>query len=245
MEPLKFLRRAHDQAVEMAKPLKLDGLDAQRRAALLLYGTIVELAGAFTALCEQKLWVGAPTVARCTLEAYIDLRNTCQDAKYVRNLEAAVGIEQLRTYKAARDEKNLYFEGVRAIGGLDEIMERTQNRVEELKMEGCGSLTIRERFTRAQAEDIYLSVYHSLCDEAHNGLATLYSRQLNEKNEVRFALYREEPRNDFLPLVDLAASILNDATVLVHEVLKTGNAEAATKLQNELAKIRKGYKLAG
>jgi Family of unknown function (DUF5677) len=90
METLKFLRRAHDVAVELARPLKLDGLNAQQRAALLLYGTIIELAGAFTVLCEKGLWVGAPSTARSALEAYIDFCNVCHDAKYVRNLEAHV-----------------------------------------------------------------------------------------------------------------------------------------------------------
>jgi uncharacterized protein DUF5677 len=244
METLKFLRRAHDQAVALAKPLKLDGLNAQHRAALLLYGTIIELAGAFTALCEQRLWVGAPSTARCALEAYIDFRNVCEDAKYVRNLEAHVEIEHLTKLKAARDEENAYFEGVRGMGNLEELIKSAQQRVEELRKEGFTKLNIRTRFEKRKAEHVYLSIYNSLSDEAHNSLVTLYRRQLEGQNGIRFALYREEPRNDFLPLVDLVASVVTDVTIQIHKFLDTKNSEVAKELQTELAEIRKGYKVA-
>lgn len=106
---LVFLRRAHDSSVELAKPLTLDNLSAQHRAALLLYGNIVELVGAFTALCERELWVGAPAVARSALEAHIDFLNVCADTDYVYWLEAHFGVEHLKKLRAARDESNPYF----------------------------------------------------------------------------------------------------------------------------------------
>lgn len=96
----------------------------------------------------------------------------------------------------------------------------------------------------AKAEHIYLSIYHSLSDEAHNGLLTLYIRQLDGKDGIKFALYREEPRNDPLPLIDLVASIVTDTTVQIQELLCTNKPEEVRELQSALAELRKGYKVA-
>jgi hypothetical protein len=153
-------------------------------------------------------------------------------------------IEHLRKLTAARDEANAYFEGVRAMGNLEELIKNTQEKIEELRKEGFGRLNIRARFEKARAERIYLSIYHSLSDEAHNGLLTLYIRQLDGKDGIKFALYREEPRNDPLPLIDLVASIVTDTTVQIQELLCTNKPEEVRELQSALAELRKGYKVA-
>lgn len=243
MPTLRFLRQTHDLSVELARPLTLEGLNAQRRAALLLYGAIVELAGAFTLLCEQGSWVGAPSVARSCLEAALDFQNALDQPDYINRLEATCLWEHLKRLRAARDQNNNpYFADIRQGANVDQLIANEERRLDELTQAGIRRLQIQERFGLARAQDMYRSIYSLLCDESHNALVKLYARQF-EGGRLQFALYREQTVADNLAIIDLVAGVLSLATQRIHELLQTPNVEQAREPLRQLATIRAAYSL--
>lgn len=84
-----LLGKAHDLAVETAPGLVFDikGQGWPHVYAAGLYGTLIEVIGAYVALARGRALIGIPILSRTCWEAFVDLKNLLNDPAYVRHLE--------------------------------------------------------------------------------------------------------------------------------------------------------------
>jgi Family of unknown function (DUF5677) len=240
MAHLEHLRKLHDASVKLADGFTIKGLDAGQRARLVLYGRMVELAGSFAVLGEAKSWTGMEAIGRSFLEAYVDFQNVAEDDKYVLFLELkAVTVQQRRLKAAVENRENKYLDGVRELPDIDKVISDQQTRIEKLKELGAKDLTKKDAFERAGAADIYEAIYASLSDEAHNNIATLYSRGV-ENSTYQFSIYPPQTADDIFALIDSVLGLLAAAGAAVHEMVKSPKLGDMKALREKIEAARNG-----
>lgn len=243
MDSLNYLKKLHNEIIDLTAKLTIDGSFRKDGAVVCYYGTMVELSGALIVLADAQLKTAMSGVFRSLLEAYANFINVSTDISYVHHLEAEHEKKWIRLFNEAKTG-NEYLKSLAAVANADAKLKKCESALEALKKRRYGPLYISEKFERAGLQKEYRSVYLLSSGYTHGDLGALLERHLQfEGEEFKLHIYRELGPEDFLVYVDSTAGILLNGTVLLHQRLKSDCQKDLAKLQAELQEIREGYDL--
>lgn len=238
-ETLDFLKKAHDQAVELAESIIFDKESALHRTTIALYSSIIELSGTCCSLVDNKQGAAIPIVLRALLEALVDLVNILQTPRYGYYLELGYVNEWLKILQEAKRGTNEYLAEIAAAPSLDETIKNFTQEKLKLKAAGYQKLSIEQKFIKAGMEKEYRSLYSNLCAHAHNNLQALMERHFErEQGDLSMVLYKEYSLEDNLIYIGSASEILVRATESIHDKFKTEVLDQVQHLRQEFDLLR-------
>jgi hypothetical protein len=238
-EVLNFLKKAHDDFQPLSVEIVFDKTHALHRTTIALYGSILELTGACILLIDRRLVTGAPILLRAILEAYVDLVNLIENARYGYNLEVAHLKEWLKLLNEAKIGKNEYLADISKEPNLDSTIAKWTDEKRKLEAKGYRALMIEDKFRLAGMEKEYRSIYNSLCSDAHNNLQALVGRHIErEQADFSIVVYKAYTPQDSAHYVGINAEILMRATERVHEFFKSTVENKLPPYRGELNRLR-------
>jgi hypothetical protein len=208
--------------------LKFDREHPWHRNMICLYCSVIEYSDSLIHLDKEKRSVAIPLVARALLEAYVDLKNLCENEEYGYNLEAGFLFEWLRVTKEAGRLNNPYLDGLAASDGFEDQVTQWEERLQELKDRGNANLNQFDKFKLADMENEYRSVYNSLCSYSHNNIRALIDRYIevnDDQTDFKVVMFKDQADDENENYLDLGQGCLNKASYLIHDKLETGYAK--------------------
>jgi hypothetical protein len=174
---------------------------------LALWARINSLCEETIVLVKSECFVSPQIIMRSILESFVDLRCLISDEGYVKNIMAA---EANSAYKNLRkySESNPYYKG---------ITKATPKYIENLKEEKSKNINIFERFKKAGCEDLYSTVYNTLCRYTHGNVSALASKNFENDRVVMTAKISDAD------LLFILSSTINVAISSTHDVLSFYN----------------------
>ena len=242
MELFKFVKRLHDECIRLSKHVVFDKKHPRHLHLVGLYGTLIEMAGSLITLIDRGHRTGVPPIFRAFLEAYVELKNLHKEADYGYHMDASWHEQQIKVLKEAKNNLNHYLKSIAEIPNIDEVIQKFEQDLANLKKKGFNPLNVFQRFERADMKDEYRSLYNLLSNYAHSNITALIDRHAEiHKNDFTVVYYKDEPLEGFLPYLDTTAVSLTDASMKIHDFFKTGSIGEIEKLSQELSKIRSHY----
>jgi hypothetical protein len=154
----------------------------EARLSACLFLTIGELYIAVLGVLRSRAQSHAPVLVRSMLEAFADLLNLVADSSYTDQMRFDNADQMLKTFggfqEALKDDKD-------ALKKLGEWIARERAILDETKAKGYKSLTISERFKRAELVEEYATGYRFFCSFSHSDINTLLARHADTKH-LRF-----------------------------------------------------------
>jgi len=144
--------------------------------AIALHVTILELLAGCIALAETGRSAGIPILLRSMYEALVDLDNLVHVKGYYEHMEAANLRQIIRTVRSP--DLGALFDG--SMGRNHEDLDALVDQFETLKKRGMGPLSFERRCRLAQRSAEYETLYGLFCLDAHNNLAALADRHIEE-----------------------------------------------------------------
>ncbi len=218
----EFMCYVHEVVADMAEALHFDKGHAWHRALVMLYSTMLELLGSACILIRAGVHVGVPILLRSSLEAYADFSNLSKQREYGYHMRAAELQEWIRVHRAADDPENPYLKGLSDAPGRDAILSQWESELAELKEKDFRPLQQKEKFEQAGLEQLYRSVYNSLCCDSHNNIRALVSRHIDissDESDFEIELYATMRPERLLPYVATFCRCIVNATEIVHGCL--------------------------
>jgi hypothetical protein len=222
---MEEFREQITKALDHFKYIKFDKKHPWHRSMVYLYCSVVEYSDAIFNQFKVEKSVAIPLIVRSLLEAYVDLKNLCENPEYGYNLQAANISEWLRIAKEAETLQNPYLEGFAQHESFDEQVSEWETEIENLKNRGFSKLTRFECFKRAGRENEYKSLYNFLCSFAHNNERALIDRHTEisgDKSDFKMVMFKEFHTEQEEHYLCLAGQILIESSLMVHSKLDTG-----------------------
>lgn len=250
-EPWQQVRETAEQTFERHYNACVDfipkfnfSIDHQQQVlALCLYCSIVELCPSLLLLMKRGQFIGVPLLVRTMYEADVDLVNALNYENYFKTLRAGYLKRIISVIQNAYIAEAPGF--LNATGGkedMEKVLAEKRTELDVLRVDGHKPLTIAERFKLANRGEEYISAYAYLCGYAHNDVAALESRHLRrnatESGKVELVLFGGLGMANETRLIDLADSVLLDASMRVHRFYKSGLELEAEKMFEESSKLR-------
>lgn len=237
-EFLNFLKKAHDDFQPLSVEIVFDKTHALHRTTIALYGSILELTGASILLIDRRLITGVPILLRAILEAYVDLVNLIENARYGYNLEVAYLKEWLKLLEEAKTGKNEYLADLNKEKTLNSTIAKWADEKRKLEAKGYRALKIEGKFRLAGMEKEYRSVYNLLCNDAHNNLLALVGRHIErEQGDFSVVVYKAYTPEDSAHFVGTNVEILMRATERVHGFFKSNVENKLPSYREELNRL--------
>lgn len=238
-EVLYFLKKAHDQAVELADKITFDREHALHRTLIALYSSIIELSGTCCSLIDNKQGSAIPIITRAILEAYVDLKNLIDAANYGYYLELSYINEWLVVLHEAKEGKNQYLSQIHQAPNLQESIKRLIAKKEQLNKEGYRKIPIEEKFRRVGMDNEYRAIYSALCAHSHNNMRALIDRHFEfENGDLSLVLYRDYALEEHLVYIGTVSELLIRATEGIHAKFDSSAQDEVQKLRAELDVLR-------
>jgi Family of unknown function (DUF5677) len=240
-ELFDFVKKLHDESVELLRDVKFNAALPSDRLILGTYASMIEFCGATVILIDGGGYIALPLVFRSFVEAYVHFSNVMKDATYVDHYNASHHEHWTKVLKE-REEPNPFLAGIHSHGERASALRRHEEELARLKAAGVEPLNIRSRFERVGMLAEYQSVYLFESDYVHTSLQALMGRHF-ELNEGRLglALYKARSLEDCLTRLDGTAAILLAATGSVHELYKSGREKDVAALSQEFGKLQATY----
>lgn len=197
MDLFNFLKKIHDDCIELSKSIKFDKKHPRQLHLIGLYGSIVELSGCIITLIDEKKWIGIPSLFRSALEASVDLINLHANAEYGYFMEASYYSNWLKVLKEARKGKNPFLSEISKVKNLDLEIITYEKEKSSLKARGYIPLQIVDKFEKAGLINEYRSMYAFLSNDAHSNISSLIDRHYRiDGDDFKVVYYSDEPIYD-------------------------------------------------
>lgn len=234
---LNYAKKLHRECLVLASRLKFNKALKAVGLVVCFYGRLIELTGGMIVLIDEQKASSAPIVFRSFLEAYVDLINLMEDANYIQHLLAAHHKKWIKILGASRGP-NPYLESIGEHRDVNVIVADHTARLEETTKAGYAPLKVWERFQKANMENEYRSIYSFGSGDAHNDFGALMKYHIAQAgDDFQLVFYREVDDNDFAAELDSIAGLLLNATLRIHNRLKSGCDEELQKLDQELGVV--------
>lgn len=234
-QTLALTERFHKRFIELSHGLRFDKKHPQHLNVVALYGSMLEHASSMLLVAKSDVKTAVPILLRSLLEAFVDLRNLCQNARYGYTLQADQEKDWLKFLKEAERGTNQYLAKVAAAPDLKENIAKHEQQLQAMKDKGAEELKIRDKFERAGLLEEYTTIYRELCTHSHNTLRALRGRHV-EKNggDYDVVFFRTQTLDDIDHYIGMACTLLMRATHEVHNFLNKPSPEDLAGLQKEL-----------
>jgi len=238
-EILGFFEKEIEEVLSLASELKFDPNHALHQHVISLYGSVIELSSSIKVLYKSGHYSTIPVVLRTILEAFVDLRNLCQDPKYGYSLTINSNKESLKFLKAAKDDQNVYAEMIARDPDIDHHIANFKKKNESLKANGNKGMNIRDKFRKADMLDEYLTIYNMLCAGTHNDIRALRARHIViGKDSFSLEFFKNEDTEAMYESLGIASELLLRATYEIHGLLDSGKDKELQSLRDDLNQIR-------
>lgn len=234
-----FLKGLHDEVVESSIQLTFDKNHALHRNLVALYGSLIELTAGIIILIDRKARTGVPSLFRTFLETYVEFRNLVEDPTYGNFMEASDLDQWIRVLKESEKYSNPYLADIAKLPNLADHIRHKEKELEALKKKGYAPLKICKKFERAGMVAEYRALYNFLSADSHSNVRALINRHIElEKEDFVMVFYKDTPLEDFLSFIDSTCGLLIDASVRIHEHLKSPMVDRVRSMREKLQEIR-------
>jgi hypothetical protein len=190
-----------------------------------LYCSIIEYADSLYKLLQQERIVAAPLLLRSMIEAFIDLKNLCNDQTYGYHLQSGNIKEWLKVTKEARTLENPYLDGLASADGFEVQISKWEEELQEYSAKGYPALNQFQKFEKADMVNEYRSLYNFLCSYSHNNIRALRDRHIEiseDKTDFKVVMFPDFDAEKADNYIQTATICLNESSRLIHAALKTG-----------------------
>ncbi len=175
-----FLRLSLDCAERAySNGLRFDFNEPRERYAVLLLLRVLDHGRDVVGLIEGGRYGAIAIVARSALDAYADIANLGDHAKYWEHLTAADASSWKQLLERASRGGNPMLKALTEDDLLPVGRGKNAQELKALQTRGVEKLSIDERFRRAQLTNEYESMYSLLSAEVHNNVSGLQSRYID------------------------------------------------------------------
>ncbi len=171
--------------------IKTDVRNDLRRSAILIFCSIYEQSYVCVDLINSKGANTVPIIVRSILESQIDLENIAND----ENEEYVISLRVKFLEKRKKFYKNYVtkFEGKRTKKEkeIEKKYESTINELKSLKKSGASSLSIYQKFSNLNLNELYATHYATVCLDSHNDISILEKKHLSIKRDsIDFEVFK-------------------------------------------------------
>jgi hypothetical protein len=153
----KFMCNAHEKVFNLVDRLHFDKKHPWHLNLVSLYGTILELTGSACILIREGMPIGVPILLRSALEAYADFKNLAANKEYGFFIKASFLDQYIKMLEEAENRVNPYLNGIEEFSDKNNLLEIFQVELNEIKKKGYSSLNIKDKFSKANLEQLYMS----------------------------------------------------------------------------------------
>ena len=189
-----------------ASQIQFDKDNLQQLYLMCLYGRILEVAVSILNLMKANDHAGIPILLRSQLEAFVDFANLVENKDFINTIISTFVYQKKRLYKNLRKHLD-----------RSEILSATDNKIEK-ELGWHKRQSIGKRFENIKLEKTYGTAYFTLCNYAHNNLAMLFDRHIEEdQEEHKVVFFKEEPFTMFVRFaMTLGATLVDAHTILTN-----------------------------
>lgn len=237
-EILVYFEKELEEVSSLAKEFRFDSSHALHQHVVSLYGSIIEFSSTIKELYKSGHHSAIPIVLRSILEAFVDLKNLCQDPKYGYSLTINSREESLRFLKAAKDNQKVYAELVAQDPDFDLNYSNLKKEIESLKSKGNKGVSIRKKFDDAGMANEYQTIYSMLCTATHNDIRALSVRHMIiDGDSLSLEIFKKEDIDTIYEFFGIASELLLRASYEIHGLLNSGKENKLKLLRDNLNKI--------
>lgn len=222
---MEYFRELITKVLDHFPHIKFDKIHPWHRNMVYLYCSVVEYSDALYNQFKVEKSVAIPLIVRSLLEAYVDLKNLCENPEYGYSLRAAYISEWLRIAKEAGNVENPYLKNLATHESFEDQVAEWEQELTDLKEKGHSKPNRRESFKLAGRENEYTSLYNFLCCYAHNNERALIDRHTeisDDQSDFKMVMFKDFEAQNEEHYLTLASQILTESSALVHAKLETG-----------------------
>ncbi|NTA50054.1 hypothetical protein G6L34_18250 [Agrobacterium tumefaciens] len=216
-----FLNDLYQATLKHLPNVKFDKGSEAHRTLISLYATIIELTNSAILIREAGGYTGMDILLRTAMEAHVDLINLASDEAYLKSMLAVYHKEWIKlTTEGVKGENPFltYFKD------NDEVKEQLAYHKRELSaLEAIRSIpTNLEKFRMAGMEDVYRSIYNSLCNDSHNNIRALTHRHFRQRDgDTDMIIFDIPSKIDLAATLDTFIAILLTSNEIMHVHFKS------------------------
>lgn len=258
MEILDNLKQQYDLIYKItASNLIYHGENSKELYGMSLYSTILENSYACIKLIKSQLNTPIGIILRSLLEASIDLANLADDENYLKVLSISSLKQQIRLLNQCKKEglNNKFLTSIYNEYGEDGINNMIKDFKDEQEkcfeflqknydkdIKNINQINIEYKFEKANATEIYKSVYNILCRDTHNNLGSLVSRNIYTENgsDYKIQIFKQINQLDYNAYCDSLSGMLMEALEDIYKILnikEDENFKKVRELRNKSVKI--------
>ncbi|MFF0919435.1 DUF5677 domain-containing protein [Rhizobium leguminosarum] len=212
---LDFLEYIYGQAHKHIQAIVFNQGNALHRTIMSLYVTIMEQTYNALVLLRAGQHATLDIILRSTLEAYVDLINLCNDPEYLKQMQASFHDQWIKLAAHGVRGGNPFL--IKFENSTDASNKLAEHRA-ELTALGVAPMNIADKFKLAGFEQVYQSVYNSLCNESHNNIRALTLRhfRFDENRNPQLVMFAEPDPDSLNGTLSGFLSSVSDTTHIVH-----------------------------
>jgi hypothetical protein len=180
LELLALLANVHNQAATTYYKLRITG-EPSNVYALMLYFTLIECARSILVLRQHSLIAGVSGIARCALDAFVDLKNLLRFPTYWRNLEAADAAAWKKILETASVPTNQFLSAISNDPRLPWFRKEIKKRLAAAATNNAPTLDAETRFEKASLTAEYKALWRFLSADHHNNISSLRFRHTQRR----------------------------------------------------------------
>lgn len=235
---LVFFEKELKEVMSLATELKFDSSHALHQHVIGLYGTIIEFSSTLKELYKSGHHSAIPVILRSILEAFVDLKNLCQDPMYGYSLTINSSKESLKFLKAAKDNPRVYAELIAHDPDVDQHIINFETEIKSLRSKGNKEVSIKEKFEKIGMAYEYQINYRMLCAATHNDIGALRERHMViDGDSFSLEIFKNEDVDTIYESFGIASELLLRSTYEVHGLFNSGQENRLKLLRDELNKI--------
>lgn len=242
MSACQQLEDFHDRLLVLAAALRFDKHDSVDLHRIALYGSVLELTRGICTLLKFDARLGTPSLFRSLLEAAVELTNLLKDRNYLDHMNASHKEQWLKVLREAQAGKNPYLASIAGLPELSTQIDKETAELDALRKKNRGPLNVFQRFSRAQMEEEYRSLYNFLSCDAHSNIRALISRHITlSGSDFDVVYYKDEPIESFISILDSSAGLLLRLSEQMHAAFASGKTGEVEAMLRELEVQRGTY----
>jgi len=217
----RFFLELQAASIKHLDELRFNKGSEVHRTLISLYASILELTDSAIAIRESGRYTGMDILLRSALEAHVDLINLANDDGY---LQAMVAVYHKEWIKLTGD-------GVKGDNPFLAYFKDNPEAKKQLAYHEAELAAFKktqtipnnlDKFKLAGLEDVYRSIYNSLCNDSHNNIRALTSRHFRSHQEgLDMVIFDKPSRTDLAATIDCFIAILIKSNEIMHDYFKS------------------------
>ncbi|ASY58292.1 DUF5677 domain-containing protein [Sinorhizobium sp. CCBAU 05631] len=193
------------------------------RTLVSLYASILELTDSAIIIREAGKYTGMDILLRSALEAHVDLINLANDDGYLQAMKAVYHKEWIKLTGDGVKGDNPFLAYFKDNPEAQKQLAHHEAELAAFKKTHTIPNNL-DKFKMAGLEDVYRSIYNSLCNDSHNNIRALTSRHLRAHKEgLDLVIFDKPSRTDIAATVDCFIAILLKSNEIMHDYMKSND----------------------